>query len=340
LDSLVLDRGGRLGAANGLRDKAGSGGAGVAEAPAIRASLVGSGANVDARSCLRVVARLGVSSSPSSWTPSLEQAGATDEEAGRGEDSRVAQPTRSPSEASEHGGDTHKQGRSTLLGGDRPPRPSPSSSTQASPSSQEAGDAQASLSAARIVRTDPLSDSLLMVEGMRTRSVATDSKASGGKSGPWRRRGRGGHGGQVDHSKVAPRGSPVGEGHTHLGACVRKAAGHLILHGHTTARPLVNDCATGGASPGLLGRRSLRARSTRAREVLWGPKVRLRLASPRRGTPLPPTTPCSEHAGGGPDQRGDFLGRLLDQSDTPKTISTTTRDTDTGPFPTSRTIKN
>jgi len=56
-----------------------------------------------------------VSSSPSSWTPSLEQAGATDEEAGRGEDSRVAQPTRSPSEASSErfpvdgGGHAHPQ---------------------------------------------------------------------------------------------------------------------------------------------------------------------------------------------------------------------------------------
>jgi hypothetical protein len=311
-----------------------------AAAPAKAVRLVGGGPSVDARSMQRGCSPSLTRPSPCTPTTTSGARPATEEEEERGEHAGPAQTRRPPSQGPEHGGNTQEQARSTRLSTDRPLRRGRAGCTQAGPGSQQQGGEQRCASAKGIARTDPMMVSATTATRIRALGVPTDSKSSGGKSSPDRRGGRGGCSGQRGRGRVALRDGCVGEAVRQQGTRVAVAAVHLFLHGHTSARPLVSDCGAADAPPGRLGRRRLCERAARAGSVLEGSMVWLPVASPRRGTPLPPTSPCSAPAGGGQDQRRDFLGRLLDQSDTSETISTTTRDTDTGPIQTSRAINN
>jgi len=287
-----------------------------AAAPGKAACLVGGGPNVDARSMQR-------GCSPSLACPSLRAPTttsgarpATKEERERGEHAGPAQTTRPPSVGPEHGGNTQEQARSTRLSTDRPLRRGRAGCTQAGPGSQQQGGEQQCASAKGIARTDPMTVSATAATRSHAPGVPMDSKSSGRKSRPGRRGGRGGCYGQRGRGRSALRGRRMGEEVRQHATRVAEAAKHLFLHGHTSARPLVSDCAVAGAPPWTAGRRRLCERAARAGSVLQGSMVSLLVASPRRGTPLPPTSPCSASAGGGQDQRRDFLGRLRDQSDT------------------------
>ena len=256
------------------------------------------------------------------------------------EGDRPAQTTCPPWWGPEHGGNVQERTAITRLSIHRSLRPRQARSVQAGPSSQQQGSVQPCTQPSGIVRTDPVIVSATLLSSTGGRSTHADSKAPGRKSstagsGP----GKDGRDEQAAASWLFAADRCRRRSQTGADAS-RAAAEHLFLHGHTAARGVVSGCAAAGASPARLGRaRPLAARHTRRKRPagLQGVVARcLAAAAP----PLPPTSPTFESDGGVRGQRRDFLGRVLDQSAPAETISATTRDVDTGPFPTSRTINN
>jgi hypothetical protein len=292
--------------------------AGGSAPPANAVRLVVRGANVDACTCLPfprppgACPSLCASTTTSGARPAMKAKEEREEAAG------PAHTARPPRWGTKHGGNTQEHTGSARLSIDRPPRRGRASCPQAGPSSQQQGELRRCSAHQGIVCTDPAMDSASRGGSVRARVVPLDSKSSGAKSPPGRRGGGGGRTGQRGRGRTARRHAQVGMGHRHGSACAEEAVEHLFLHGHTSARPLVSDCAAAGASPGPQGGPRLRERAARAGSVLQGSKAWLRVASPRRGTPLPPTSPTSESDEGGLDQRGIFLCRVRNQSDTPQ----------------------
>jgi len=182
--------------------------------------------------------------------------------------------------------------------------------------------------------------SATMATRARAHGASRDSKSSEWKSSPGRRRSRGGRSWQRGRSRSALRGRRAGEEVRQQGAHVAEAAVHLFLHGHTSARAVVNGCGAAGRP------RALEHTSTATQYLATHLLRRSSIRRLRRRLSGPPFDAASDaiFAYGAISPACGTAGRLPHGvrrlADPPRTNFTTTRDTDTGPIQTSRTFNN
>ena len=230
----------------------------------------------------------------------------------------------------------------TCLSTSRSPRPPRARSVPAGPSSQHQGSMQPCTQPSGIVRMSPVSVSATLFADIRDRRAHMDTDPSGRKSSPGCRGGRGGSAVPARRSRAALRGRRVRGMVRHHRWCMARMAEQLFLHGHTTARALLRGCEAAG--PLERGERASSATQGHICPILRrrrSRRLRRRLSEPSFDA-LPNAAFAWRRISPACGASGDFLeGEPAERRNGAlRAIFATTRDADTGPIATSRTINN